>query len=161
MFCLSMTAVRYRLVAALSLAFLLSGRVFAYMPQPLPIFPSGPDAKPIPDRKELSVVDETLTGGSNSTGTHSVFIAMRGARVVGKEGKLDEQDVLKEIPAPDFKPTVISPVAPRIFMEQFHKSARGGDYGKAWLAARDAVRSRGATPAEYGAFVLGGLPRER
>ncbi|MDQ7836381.1 MAG: CHAT domain-containing protein [Humidesulfovibrio sp.] len=116
MFCLSMTAARYRLVAAtLSLAFLLSGCIFAYIPQPLPIFPYGPDAKPIPDRKELSVVDETLTGGSNSTGSRSVFIAMRGTRVVGKESKLDEQDVLKEIPAPDFKPSVISSVAPPLF----------------------------------------------
>jgi len=55
----------------------------------------------------------------------------------------------------------VSDEATRIFMEQFHKTARGGDYGKAWLAARDAVRSRGATPAEYGAFVLGGMPSAR
>jgi hypothetical protein len=55
----------------------------------------------------------------------------------------------------------VSDEATRIFMEVFHKTARSGDYGKAWLAARDAVRAKGSSPAEYGAFILGGLPSER
>jgi tetratricopeptide (TPR) repeat protein len=55
----------------------------------------------------------------------------------------------------------VSDEATRLFMEVFHAKARGGDYGRAWLAARDAVRERGYTPAEYGAFILGGMPVER
>ncbi|MDO8944336.1 MAG: hypothetical protein Q7U75_14240, partial [Desulfobacterales bacterium] len=116
MFGLSAIPRRHALAGAVaSLAFLVSGCIFAYIPQPLPIFPYAPDAKAIPDRKEISVVDETLTGGSNSTGTRSVFIAMRGTRVVGKERLLAEKDVLQEIPAPDFKPSVIKSAAPPLF----------------------------------------------
>ena len=35
-------------------------------------------------------------------------------------------------------------------------SRRGGDYGAAWLAARDLLRAQGFPPSVYGAFVLGG-----
>ena len=43
------------------------------------------------------------------------------------------------------------------FMEIFHQEARReGDYGKAWLKARDELRARGSLPWIYGAFVLGG-----
>lgn len=42
-------------------------------------------------------------------------------------------------------------------METFHQEARReGDYGKAWLKARDELRARGSLPWIYGAFVLGG-----
>ncbi len=44
----------------------------------------------------------------------------------------------------------------RIFMTEFHRLARGGDYGGAWLAARDRLRAEGFPPSVYGAFVLGG-----
>ena len=46
--------------------------------------------------------------------------------------------------------------ATRLFMETFHSLSRNGGYGRAWLAARDAVRARGFPPSAYGAFVLGG-----
>lgn len=46
--------------------------------------------------------------------------------------------------------------ATRLFMETFHARSRNGEYGAAWLAARDAVRARGFPPSAYGAFVLGG-----
>lgn len=46
--------------------------------------------------------------------------------------------------------------ATNLFMETFHRRARTGDYGGAWLAARDAVREKGFPPSAYGAFVLGG-----
>ena len=43
------------------------------------------------------------------------------------------------------------------FMGIFHQEAlREGDYGKAWLKARDELRARGLPPWIYGAFVLGG-----
>ena len=44
----------------------------------------------------------------------------------------------------------------KAFMETFHERARGGDYGGAWLAARDRLRAAGLPPFFYGAFVLGG-----
>jgi tetratricopeptide (TPR) repeat protein len=46
--------------------------------------------------------------------------------------------------------------ATRQFMEIFHERSRTGDYGAAWLAARDAVRAKNYPPSAYGAFVLGG-----
>ncbi|MSQ53094.1 MAG: CHAT domain-containing protein [Betaproteobacteria bacterium] len=46
--------------------------------------------------------------------------------------------------------------ATRLFMETFHAQSRNGDYGGAWLAARNAVRAKGFLPSAYGAFVLGG-----
>lgn len=46
--------------------------------------------------------------------------------------------------------------ATRLFMETFHQRSQEGDHGRAWLAARDAVRAEGFPPAAYGAFVLGG-----
>ena len=47
----------------------------------------------------------------------------------------------------------------RTFMETFHRIAQKGDYGRAWLAARDVLRQAGEPPAVYGAFVLGGSAR--
>ncbi len=47
----------------------------------------------------------------------------------------------------------------RAYMEAFHTAARGRDYGRAWLAARDASRVQGFPPSVYGAFVLGGALR--
>lgn len=44
----------------------------------------------------------------------------------------------------------------REFMEVFHREARDGDYGRAWLAARNRLKSMGMPPSVYGAFVLGG-----
>lgn len=46
--------------------------------------------------------------------------------------------------------------ATRLFMETFHRQSRNGNYGGAWLAARDTVRAKGLPPSAYGAFVLGG-----
>ncbi|MBU1228543.1 MAG: CHAT domain-containing protein [Proteobacteria bacterium] len=46
--------------------------------------------------------------------------------------------------------------ATELFMSVFHQKARSGDLGQAWLAARNAVRSRGLSPSDYGAFVFGG-----
>ncbi len=50
----------------------------------------------------------------------------------------------------------ISDSSTKIFMEHFHESAETGRIAKGWLSARDKLRELGATPAEYGAFVLGG-----
>ena len=47
----------------------------------------------------------------------------------------------------------------KAFMEAFHSVAKGGDYGKAWLTARDKLRTEGYPPSVYGAFVLGGSPQ--
>jgi hypothetical protein len=44
------------------------------------------------------------------------------------------------------------------FMRSFHAGARNGDYGRAWLAARNRLRKLGHPPSAYGAFVLGGAP---
>jgi CHAT domain-containing protein len=46
--------------------------------------------------------------------------------------------------------------ATQLFMETFHRQARRGGYGGAWLAARDRVRAQGFPPSAYAAFVLGG-----
>ncbi len=44
-----------------------------------------------------------------------------------------------------------------MFMRIFHRTAKElGDYGTAWLAARNAVKKAGMPPWIYGAFVLGG-----
>jgi tetratricopeptide (TPR) repeat protein len=43
-----------------------------------------------------------------------------------------------------------------LFMEHFHKQAKNGDFGFAWLGARDAVKNAGYPPSSYGAFNLGG-----
>ncbi len=45
------------------------------------------------------------------------------------------------------------------FMTRFHELAKTGDYGAAWLGARDAVKQQGFPPSVYGAFVLGGAPQ--
>lgn len=47
----------------------------------------------------------------------------------------------------------------RLFMEEFHRNAVNGDYGQAWLKARDLLKAKGMPPSVYGAFVLGGSPR--
>lgn len=47
----------------------------------------------------------------------------------------------------------------QLFMETFHRKARDGDIGKAWLAARNALREADFPPSVYGAFVLGGADR--
>ena len=44
----------------------------------------------------------------------------------------------------------------RQFMEEFHRYAVDGDYGRAWLKARDLLKAQGLPPSVYGAFVLGG-----
>jgi len=46
--------------------------------------------------------------------------------------------------------------ATRLFMEIFHKESLNGNYGLAWLRARDELKQKGYPPASYGAFVLGG-----
>lgn len=47
-----------------------------------------------------------------------------------------------------------------MFMRIFHRTAKElGDYGTAWLAARNAVKKAGMAPWIYGAFVLGGARR--
>jgi tetratricopeptide (TPR) repeat protein len=106
---------RLHAAVALGMVSLLSGCIFAYIPQPLPLFPYGPDAKAIPDRREVSVVQQTLADDSKGTGKRAVFIAMRGTRVVEKEKKITEQELLKEMPAPDFKPGIFDYVAPPPF----------------------------------------------
>jgi len=45
------------------------------------------------------------------------------------------------------------------FMTRFHALARNGDYGAAWLGARDQVKQQGYAPSVYGAFTLGGAAR--
>ncbi len=45
----------------------------------------------------------------------------------------------------------------REFMEVFHREARDGDYGRAWLAARNRLKSMGM-PSVYSAFVLEARP---
>lgn len=44
----------------------------------------------------------------------------------------------------------------RLFMETFHANLRGGRYGAAWRAARDATKAAGHPVWVYAAFVLGG-----
>jgi hypothetical protein len=46
-----------------------------------------------------------------------------------------------------------------MFMEVFHRKARNGEIGKAWVAARNTLRHEGFPPSVYGAFVLGGTDR--
>jgi hypothetical protein len=45
------------------------------------------------------------------------------------------------------------------FMTRFHDLARNGNYGAAWLSARDEVKRQGYSPSVYGAFTLGGAAR--
>lgn len=42
------------------------------------------------------------------------------------------------------------------FMQIFHERAQHGDYGQAWLDARNLLKQEGYPPVVYGAFVLGG-----
>lgn len=44
----------------------------------------------------------------------------------------------------------------RDFMEIFHQESTDGNLAKAWLAARNSLKSKGYVPSVYGAFVLGG-----
>lgn len=46
--------------------------------------------------------------------------------------------------------------ATRLFMKTFHKESLNGNYGLAWLRARDELKQKGYPPSSYGAFVLGG-----
>jgi len=46
--------------------------------------------------------------------------------------------------------------ATRLFMETYHAALKSGNYGAAWLAARDELKKRGFAPSLYGAFILGG-----
>ncbi len=45
------------------------------------------------------------------------------------------------------------------FMKKFHQQAVKGDYGDAWLKARDFVKEQGYPASVYGAFVLGGASK--
>ena len=42
------------------------------------------------------------------------------------------------------------------YMKKFHEAAQQGDFGGAWLAARDDLKARGYPASVYGAFVLAG-----
>ena len=53
----------------------------------------------------------------------------------------------------------VSDEGTRIYMQEFHRYARFGDFGYAWLEARTAARQHGLPPSVYGAFVLGGALR--
>jgi CHAT domain-containing protein len=53
----------------------------------------------------------------------------------------------------------VDDVATQQFMEIFHTQSREGNFGDAWLAARDFLRNRGYAPSVYGAFILGGSLR--
>ena len=53
----------------------------------------------------------------------------------------------------------VSDAGTRRFMESFHRALQVGDYGQAWLAARDETAAAGFPPSVYGAFVLGGALR--
>ena len=44
----------------------------------------------------------------------------------------------------------------QLFMEVFHRQAKSGDYGRAWVAARDRLKDKNFLPSVYGAFILGG-----
>ncbi|MBU3915329.1 CHAT domain-containing protein [bacterium] len=46
----------------------------------------------------------------------------------------------------------------KLFMEHFHQQATSGNYGEAWLKARNHVKEKGYPPSVYGAFILGGIP---
>jgi CHAT domain-containing protein len=46
--------------------------------------------------------------------------------------------------------------ATRLFMETFYENSSEGNYGRAWIAARDRLKMQGYPPSAYGAFVLGG-----
>ena len=50
----------------------------------------------------------------------------------------------------------IEDVGTMAFMEKFHQLAVDGDYGKAWLGARNHVKGLGYPASVYAAFVLGG-----
>ena len=43
-----------------------------------------------------------------------------------------------------------------LFMEVFHRQAASGDYGRAWMAARNHLKEKRFPPSVYGAFILGG-----
>ncbi|MFH2130893.1 MAG: CHAT domain-containing protein [bacterium] len=45
------------------------------------------------------------------------------------------------------------------FMKKFHEQSLNGEYGKAWIQARDTVKAAGYSASVYGAFVLGGAAR--
>lgn len=47
------------------------------------------------------------------------------------------------------------------FMQVFHSEAMKGDYGNAWLSARNHLKREGFPPSVYGAFILGGMMRFR
>jgi len=51
--------------------------------------------------------------------------------------------------------------ATRFFMEAFYENSSDGNYGRAWIAARDRLKILGYYPSAYGAFILGGYPGER
>ena len=44
----------------------------------------------------------------------------------------------------------------RLFMETFHAELRKGGVGRAWLAARDRLKSAGHAPASYAPFIVSG-----
>lgn len=55
----------------------------------------------------------------------------------------------------------VDDAATRLFMETFHDNSMDGDYGGAWLAARNRLRDQGYPPSIYGAFILGGSLGEK
>lgn len=44
----------------------------------------------------------------------------------------------------------------KLFMEVFHRNLLKGDYGTAWLAARNTLKEQGVPAYIYGAYILGG-----
>jgi len=85
---------------------LLSGCILAYYPQPFPIFPYGPSVDPLPEHKDNPLIEQALAEGANGNSTRSFVIAMRGARIVGKEKRNEDHDNYKALPTPNFIPAL-------------------------------------------------------
>lgn len=63
--------------------------------------------------------------------------------------------------------TIISSLWPiadeptKLFMEHFHQGIKDGDYGEAWMEARNALRQKGFPASVYGSFNINGLLSSR
>ena len=96
-----------------------------------------------PLRAKLVILSACETGGGGAEAGDDFLGLARSFYIGGALAMLNSLWPVYDIPT-------------RQFMEEFHRYAVDGDYGRAWLKARDLLKAQGLPPSVYGAFVLGG-----
>lgn len=89
---------------------------------PIPIIPYAPSTKLIPEKKEISLTEATLTNGKG--GTRNAILGMRGGRALVIVERKSDEELLKGLPSSALKIDLLNfyvPAPPFRMPELFHK----------------------------------------